>query len=77
MPKRRIETGIPMPSVYSARMARGERNYPFSELEIGQSFFVKPVMKGIPASCARRGKELGKKFTTRRMNGGIRVWRTA
>jgi hypothetical protein len=74
----RIEKGVSIP-----RRARRERLYPLAEMEINDSFLV-------PGDDAKRLQNLvchsvryfrrtaagaGKKFITRRVEGGLRVWR--
>lgn len=63
--------------------AKGKRNaYPFKSLEIGDSFFI-PVEKiditksqrKMSAICVTTGKRHGKKFVTRRVDGGLRIFR--
>jgi hypothetical protein len=52
--------------------------YPWRELEIGDSFFVKDKKKNnISNMASQAGKRMARKFTIRAMEGGIRVWRTA
>jgi hypothetical protein len=66
-----IEKGIPIPSVRGGKIEK----YPWSQLAVGDSFFVPPGMRisGYRGYRSRKGD--GKKFTTRKMDGGIRVWR--
>ena len=69
-----IEKGIAVPA---ARF-----KYPWAEMEIGDSFFVEPgersltKMHGHLSSLGNHyGKPRGMKFTTRQVDGGVRVWR--
>lgn len=78
-----IEKNIPITSMFQPR-AKRESKYPFSSLEIGDSFFVpmeegdKKVRQNLAAAVHRESKTLfGGKYITRRAEGGIRVWRTA
>ncbi len=52
--------------------------YPFGELEIGDSFLVDTVTKTSQFSSFVSYARLktGKKFVTRAVEGGVRVWRT-
>jgi hypothetical protein len=64
-----IEKDIPIPRVYS---------YPYAELEVGDSFLVEG--KSIHNVCnmnTRASKRLGYTLVARKVEGGIRVWRTA
>lgn len=50
--------------------------YPFHQMEVGDSFWAEK-RKGIdPRSAAvAHGDKYGKKFATRAIDGGIRIWR--
>jgi hypothetical protein len=51
---------------------------PYKEMEVGDSFLVpEGKMQTISNSNWRIGKALGAKFTARRVDGGVRVWRVA
>jgi len=72
----KIEHNIPIPVSRS--------KYPFDEMEVGDSFFVKCEKKdkakkqGILFSCANQNAKRRKSertFSTRQVDGGIRVWR--
>lgn len=69
-----IEDGIELPDA-PGRRGR-QRLYPFPDMEVGQSFFVPG---GTPnttnGSMQRWQKALGRKFTARSVDGGVRVWR--
>lgn len=64
----KIEKGIPI-HIKSA--------YPFSSMEIGDSFFVKGLDSGRFSStiCYAKVKNPGMNFTSRTVDGGVRVWR--
>ena len=73
----KIEKDIPIPH---SRLTGNRKKYPFENMEIGDSFFVQVVNifeKRKRASsiiaCARR--ELPKKFISRQVDGGVRIWR--
>ena len=69
-----IDRGVPMPPVRGNKII-----YPFDDMEVGDSFFVPNVEHGdITPQIAYRRRTRGwaRKFTTRKENGGIRVWRT-
>ena len=74
----KVEKGVPIPVA-----RRGtEKKYPFSDLEIGDSFFVSGKLvvtfSGQVSTAAKRMP--GRRFTARTVteNGikGVRVWRT-
>jgi hypothetical protein len=69
-----IEKGIPVPKQVGA----GRKNkYPFDAMEVGDSFFIKDgKVKTLSRSCGTYGKRLERKFTSRTVEGGARVWRT-
>lgn len=69
-----IEKGIPVPKQVGA----GRKNkYPFDAMEVGDSFFVKDIkVKTISRTCGHHGKRLSRRFASRTVDGGVRVWRT-
>lgn len=71
-----IEESVDLPSRYSPNGR--PFLYPFDQMEPGQSFFVGDGCGNI-TSCRRAaysyGKRTGKKFTSRAVEGGLRVWR--
>lgn len=72
-----VEEGVPIPEI-----KRGRRDYtskyPFRDLEVGESFFVPDRSKkaSLGGYCTRMGNRLGRKFTLRVIENGVRVWRT-
>ena len=65
-------------------MAKGRvTKYPFKTLEVGESFLIEVLTKEemtkaqrkMSALCVVSGKRHGKKFITRRMTDGVRVFR--
>lgn len=70
-----IEKGVPVPAVNRVAKIR----YPYGEMEVNDSFLVENTGKNrIVHVCAMNRKmslKLGKKFTARKMDDGIRVWR--
>lgn len=65
-----IERGIPMPQKVRGRDAK----YPWEKMEVGDSFFVQG-RKTFGNQASTRSLKDGKKYTTRKENGGVRVWR--
>ena len=52
--------------------------WPHRDMQVGQSFFVNSkTMVAVCNANQRYGKKLGMKFTAKKVDGGIRVWRTA
>ena len=51
-----------------------KKKYPWNDMEIGDSFFVPEAdAKGVSSS---HRKHYGEEHVTRRVDGGIRIWRT-
>ena len=68
-----IEKGIPVPKTAGAGR---KTKYPFESMQVGDSFFVKDgTVKTLSRSCGTYGKRLERKFTSRTVDGGARVWR--
>ena len=72
-----LETNIPIPHTPG-----GNRKYPWSEMGIGESFFIGAIeVERISSLATRAARRLGRKFTCRTItvNGsrGVRVWRIA
>jgi len=66
-----VESSIPIPKI------RMRREYPYKEMEIGDSFYVPMAkMQVVCNNNYRTSKLLGKKFIARREGDGVRVWRT-
>lgn len=69
-----IEKGIPVPKMTGAGR---KTKYPFESMEVGDSFFIKDTkVKTISRTCCQHGKRLSRKFASRTVDGGVRVWRT-
>ena len=76
----KIEKGIPIPvSKTVTRQGRGrDRLYPWAEMQVGDSFFVPGEAKRIgvashaSAVCKRYAP---KRFVSRKVEGGVRIWR--
>ena len=71
-----IEKNIEMEEI-----VRRSKKYPFDKMEVGDSFFV-PCQPELKASkqasllgCCRQKRLAGKKFSSRRCDGGFRIWR--
>ena len=76
-----IDKGVP---VEQSKFSRSRKSmYPFADMEVGDSFLVPDIdgkPKSVAPSAARFVKAAGnegKQFVTRRVEGGVRVWRTA
>ena len=73
-----IEKGIPIPAPAGGRPAV----YPLEGMDVGDSFFIplpegkKP--QGTQSGVARAARRFADKtFSSRKVEGGIRIWRTA
>ena len=70
-----IEKGVPL----AAKRAY-DHKYPFSSMEIGDSFFApcdETARNRITTSVSYASKRYGTKYVTRKVDGGFRVWRIA
>lgn len=72
-----VENGIAMPDV-----VRGSRvKWPYEVLEVGESFLVpgegKNLVVGVCARNKKFSERLGRRFTAKRVEGGVRVWRVS
>jgi len=66
----KIEKGVDVPS------ERKRLSYPYAQMDVGDSFFIKDVaLQTICNANYRYGSKHGVKFTARKQDGGIRVWR--
>lgn len=65
-----IESGIPIPE------ATRNAKYPWSSLEVGDSFFVPgKTVKTFASQVATAQKKRDCKLRARNVDGGVRVWR--
>lgn len=66
----KIEKDIPVPE------ERVKHSYPFDGMQVGDSFLVTDSnLAQVCNAHGRAGRRLGRKFTARRVEDGIRVWR--
>ncbi|MCH8137233.1 MAG: hypothetical protein IIB77_14755 [Proteobacteria bacterium] len=67
----KIEERIKMPS------RPGNRKYPFPDMKIGDSFFVKlrAMVSARTAACAFAKRHPEFRFSTGIVDGGLRIWR--
>lgn len=73
-----IESGISIPKPRTG--PKKPYRYPWHDLEVGQSFFVPDpplTKKGLFASVCyvANKRHAPKKFTQRKVDGGLRIWR--
>ena len=69
-----IDKDVPMPNPTTPDVTK----YPWMKMEIGDSFFVEgSTSVRFNGTKYAAQKQTGRKFTIRRVEGGIRVWRTA
>ncbi|MDP9196110.1 MAG: hypothetical protein M3O22_04985 [Pseudomonadota bacterium] len=72
-----IEKGIAIPTIVRGR-ARSPEKYPWSQMEVGDSFFTPAgAAKYLNRAAQVAGKRLGRKFSVRKVEGGQRTWRVA
>ena len=67
----KIDKNIPILALYT------RTKYPFSDMEIGDSFLVSSDHKSIRSVAISAGRRLNAKFTVRKVDGGLRCWRIA
>jgi len=71
-----IETNVPLPH----RRHRSKEKYGYvDEMNIGDSIFfineTRQTLSALMGAIAYRSRTDGKKFATRTMDGGLRIWR--
>jgi hypothetical protein len=79
-----IESGIPLPATTRIGAGRKGSKYPFASMETGTSFFVEDGDEPVKDSTLRSAigafnksnPDSGRKFAVRKVEGGVRVWRT-
>ena len=71
----KIEKGVPLPDQSSRGGRRGK--YPWAELEVGDSFFVpgKTARQLGGANTGGRRAFPDRRFVSRTVEGGTRIWR--
>lgn len=65
-----IDKGVPLPP----KKVREEK-YPWSVLEVGDSFFVPKPLSSLSGAQTAAAKRLGRRFSSRSETGGTRIWR--
>lgn len=66
-----IDKGVPFPEKI---VSRGNKRYPWKELEVGDSFVLEN--KGAHTQAARASQKYApRRFRVRKMDGAFRVWR--
>lgn len=68
----KVERGVPMPT-------RPPRNkYPWAEMKVGDSFAANGVNEySFRSQVVQAGRATGRKFSCRKTDEGLRVWRIA
>lgn len=75
-----LEKGIP---ITEKSIGRHLKKYPFTEMEVGDSFFVSvdgdalALRRKQLSLCGAALRNKPMKFTTRVVDGGVRIWRIA
>ena len=64
-----IDKGIPLPPQ--------RQKYPFVDMEVGDSIELEVTRSSVGTSIANCQRATGRKFTVRKTEKGIRVWRVA
>jgi len=73
-----VESNIPFPARVNQQGGR-PNIYPFETMKIGDSFFAAPDVsaKAVMAVKAWKRNHGGWNYTTLKVDGGVRIWRTA
>jgi hypothetical protein len=70
-PEIQIDKGIPLPP-----QRRRPMKYPWRTLKVGESFFVpERTAAEFSGNVRSAKKKTGHRYTTRTVDGGVRVWR--
>lgn len=69
----KIEKGIPIPPPVRLK---GEEMYPWADMVPGDSFIYKGTEHAANTNCTSKGKKYHMKFSYRKIDGKIRIWRT-
>lgn len=65
-----IEKDVPLPTI------KHGKKYPWEQMDVGDSFFVPEVKQSLMGTNAAHNTRMtGRRYTTRKENGGVRVWR--
>lgn len=69
----RVESGITPPTRHT------NQRYPFTEMEVGQSFFIldREMVRPVSTAAYNYAKVNNKKFSIRKYGDGHRCWRVA
>lgn len=65
-----VDRAVPLPR-------QKHHRYPWYEMEVGDSFLATHAVKPADIGVAQVQRNSGMRFTTRRTNKGLRVWRIA
>lgn len=55
----------------------GTLKYPWAEMEIGDSVLITENIHSARCAAVNYGRYHGKKFSSRKTEGGVRIWRDA
>jgi hypothetical protein len=70
-----IEKGVPIPPKTTTK---GRRMNPIRELEVGDSVLIAgKYQENVASRAGRITRQTGRRFVTRKVEGGVRVWRVA
>lgn len=74
----KVESGIPIETVWQTHDGNRTRKYPFNEMKVGDSFLCNgfdPRNVRLAAISYGRAYERGQKFSVRKTPEGFRCWR--
>lgn len=71
-----IDDNVPLPKRTGNSAGRPPK-YPFGKMEVGQSVFFGGESSSSKAAIAAHayGRRQGKRFSARKADGGVRIWR--
>jgi len=69
-----VDKGIPMPKPY---YGHSQPAYPWVSMDVGDSFVILARPRSAYTMASKAGKEYGFKFSVRKCDGVLRVWRVA
>lgn len=73
-----IEDGVPIPDVqpkYSRGGPKGPLLLAIESMDVGQCMYYKGTQQILSWNANREAKSTGKTFTTKKVSGGVRLWR--
>lgn len=70
-----IDKGVPIPRRRYGRRGPRPHVYPWAQMTVGDSFFVRGGGRSVTSIMADAARAHGHRYTSRAVTGGVRVWR--